>query len=135
MSDSAAGSPMADAIRILLVSNDLMSASRIEGLARSLGARLETLRSPDAQPDGGPFDLVLLDLQACTGDAGGLVERVRALLEPRTAQAGTPVRIIAFGPHVHHQRLEEARSAGVTMAVSRGELLGDFASLVERGRR
>ena len=66
--------------RILLVSPDLLSTSRIAGLARDAGGRLETLRSLEDQPPEGPFQLVLLDLQAVAGDPAVLVSRVLATL-------------------------------------------------------
>jgi hypothetical protein len=118
--------------QILLVSPDLMSTSRIAGLARSANARLETLRSLDETPKSGPFAIALIDLQALDGDAAVLVSRVRAILETLPAQADAPFRLIAFGPHVHKQRLEDATAAGADAAVSRGELLGGFAGLINR---
>ena len=118
--------------QILLVSPDLMSTSRIAGLARSANAHLETLRSLDETPKRGPFAIALIDLQALDGDAAVLVSRVRAILETLPAQADAPFRLIAFGPHVHKQRLEDATAAGADAAVSRGELLGGFAGLINR---
>lgn len=118
--------------QILLVSPDLMSTSRIAGLARSVTARVETLRSLDDTPTGGPFAIALIDLQALAGDAAVIVSRVRAILETLPAQADAPFRLIAYGPHVHKQRLEDATAAGADAAVSRGELLGSFAGLINR---
>jgi hypothetical protein len=118
--------------QILLVSPDLMSTSRIAGLARSADARVETLRSLDETPKGGPFAIALIDLQALEGDAAVIVARVRAILETLPVQGETPFRLIAYGPHVHKQRLEDATAAGADAAVSRGELLGGFAGLINR---
>ncbi len=42
------------------------------------------------------------------------------------------MKLIAFGPHVHKQRLDDAVAAGVDEAVSRGELLGGFPALLRR---
>jgi len=47
-------------------------------------------------------------------------------------QASTAARLIAFGPHVHRQRLDDALAAGADEAISRGELLGSFPALVRR---
>ena len=122
--------------RILLVSPDLMAASRLAGLARGR-AEIHTLRSlDDAIPDG-PHDLVLLDLQAVTGDPAVLVPRIRELaaVPQPPGDAGDPgrrTRVVAFGPHVAKQLLEAARAAGADDVVSRGELLGGFAALVDR---
>ncbi|MFM7034558.1 MAG: hypothetical protein ACKOYJ_05100 [Planctomycetia bacterium] len=117
---------------ILLISSDLMVASRIDGLARSAGARLETLASLQSEPHTGPFDIVLLDLQSLAGDAGTIVGLARSMLDQLPAQAAAPAKVIAFGPHVHKQRLDDATAAGATLAVSRGELLGDFAGVIAR---
>jgi hypothetical protein len=123
---------MTGGIRILLVSPDLMATSRIAGLGRAADCAVETLRSLDGSPQGGPYDLVLLDLQAVAGDPAVLVSRIRGLVEAAAGQAGRPFRLVAFGPHVAKQRLDEARAAGADDAVSRGELLGSFPALVRR---
>ena len=123
---------MTDPIRILLVSPDLLSTSRIAGLARPLPAQLETLRSLDHAVPGGPHDLMLLDLQTVTGDPAVLVTRVRGLIEAQRAASGKDARLVAFGPHVAKERLAQAQAAGADAVVSRGELLGGFATLVNR---
>lgn len=123
---------MTEAVQILLVSPDLLSTSRIAGLAKELPARLETLRSLDGEPHGGPFDLVLVDLQAVPGDPAVVVSRLLALVEKQRTATGRGARLIAFGPHVAKDRLAEAQAAGADAAVSRGELLGGFAAVVRR---
>ena len=69
--------------RILLVSPDLLSTSRIAGLARQEGGSLETLRSLDDPLPGGPYALVLLDLQSVLGDPAVVFAKLRAKLEPQ----------------------------------------------------
>lgn len=118
--------------RILLVSPDLLSTSRIAGLAREAAAGLETLRTIDGPLPGGPYDLVLLDLQALGDDPAVLVTRVRALLAGQPAEPGRETRLVAFGPHVAKQRLDLARDAGADAAISRGELLGGFPAILKR---
>lgn len=115
---------------ILLVSPDLMATSRVAALAREVGGAVETLRDLDQSPRGGPYAVVLVDLQAVTGDPAVIVARVRAALE-RAPAAGSP-RLVAFGPHVARQRLDDALTAGCDDAVSRGELLGAFGALMRR---
>jgi len=126
------GAPQPAGPRILLVTPDLLSTSRIAGLARDAAARLETLRSPDGPLPGGPYDLVLLDLQALAGDPAVLVTRVRALLAGEPSETGREARLVAFGPHVAKQRLDLARDAGADAAISRGELLGGFPAILKR---
>lgn len=123
---------MSDELRILLVSPDLLSTSRIAALARPLAARVETLRSLDDEPHDGPFDLVLLDLQSLTGDAAVIVARAVKLVERQVDGTGRTAKLVAFGPHVHKERLTDAVAAGADAAVSRGELLGSFPGLVKR---
>jgi len=121
-----------DGPQILLVSPDLLSTSRIAGLAREAGGRLETLRSLDDPLPGGPYDLVLLDLQTVRGDPAALVTRVLAILEPQRTQTGKAARLVAFGPHVAKDRLDQAQAAGADASVSRGEILGGFPAIVKR---
>lgn len=117
--------------RILLISPDLMAASRLDGLVRDCGGRLATVRSLEAALPEGSHDLLLLDLQA-GGDPAALVAACRGLVQAQRAGAGPAARVVAFGPHVAKDRLEQATAAGADAAVSRGELLGDFRSLVSR---
>lgn len=123
---------MTDEMRILLVSPDLLSTSRIAALARPLPARVETLRSLDDEPREGPFDLILLDLQSLAGDAAVIVARAVKLVEKQVADAGRAPKLVAFGPHVQKERLADAVAAGADAAVSRGELLGSFPGLIKR---
>jgi hypothetical protein len=79
---------VADDLKILLVSPDLLSTSRLAALARPLPARMETLRSLDDEPRDGPFDLVLLDLQSLPGDAAVIVARAVKLVERQADATG-----------------------------------------------
>jgi len=121
-----------DGPQILLVSPDLLSTSRLVGLAREAGGRMETLRSLDDPLPGGPYDLVLLDLQAVIGDPAVLVTRVRGIIESQPTPTGKTSRLVAFGPHVAKNRLDQAKAAGADAAVSRGELLGGFSAILSR---
>ena len=119
---------------ILLVSPDLLSTSRLAGLTRQEGGRLETLRSLDGELPGASYDLVLLDLQPLADDPAVIVTRLKARLEALRTASGRPVPLVAFGPHVAHERLEQAVAAGADAAVSRGELLGGFPAILRRFR-
>jgi len=124
-----------DDLRILLVSPDLMATSRVAALGREHGARVETLRTLDGPAPEGPCDVVLLDLQGVPGDAAVIVSRLRAVVgEPQGDARATLPRLVAFGPHVARQRLDDAVAAGADEAISRGELLGSFPALVRRWR-
>ena len=118
-------------LKILLISPDLMSTSKLAGLAKEAGGLLETLRNLSEQPRSKQYDLVLLDIQAFQEDPAVLVAKVRFLLDS-ISQKGGSMKLIAFGPHVHKQRLDDAVAAGVDEAVSRGELFGGFPALLRR---
>ena len=124
---------MPAAPRILLVSPDLMVTSRVAALAREAGGTVETLRSPDQAPPSATYDLVLLDLQSVPGDATMIVAQTHAIISrfDRESSDG-PVRLVAFGPHVAKQRLDDAKAAGADAVVSRGELLGSFPAIIRR---
>lgn len=129
-----------DDLRILLVSPDLMATSRVAALGREHGARVETLRSLDGPAPDGPCDVVLLDLQGVPGDAAVIVSQLRSVVGELQGDArgdsarATLPRLVAFGPHVARQRLDDAVAAGADEAISRGELLGSFPALVRRWR-
>ena len=118
-------------LSILLVTSDLMVSSRIAGRATALPATVETV-GPAAAPRGGPFDLIVVDLQTAGRGAAELVSRARDLA---AAQAELrPARIVAFGPHVAVDRLAEAKAAGADLVVTRGEAIESLAAVVERVR-
>lgn len=123
---------MPDPARILLVSPDLMVASRIAGLAAGCGATLDTVAGLDSPLPGTGYRIAILDLQGLRGDAAEIVERARAQLATLGPWEGADPALVAFGPHVAVDRLAAARAAGANDVVSRGELLGTFAAVVAR---
>jgi len=125
---------MADAITILLLSPDLMVSSRIAGLATAIPATILTLAPAAAAPRGGPFAVIVVDLQVNGQSATALLERAKGVRDGQTAAGGQRAAIIAFGPHVAVDRLTEAATAGADLVVSRGELLGALPAVVERVR-
>lgn len=107
---------------IVLVSGDLMIGSRLAGVVQGCGGRLVTRRTT-TDADAASHDLAILDLQSIAADPAAAVAAARS--------AGAR-RVVAFGPHVDHVRLEAARRGGADDVVSRGELLGSFPSLLAR---
>jgi Mce-associated membrane protein len=55
-----------------------------------------------------------------------------ASIEAQRAASAKDSKLVAFGPHVAKERLAQAQAAGADAVVSRGELLGGFATLVRR---
>ncbi len=100
---------------VLLVSNDLMVSSMLEGVTRISGDALQTT-PPASAADQAAADLpglVVIDLSSPIPDVGELVAALR--------DAAPQAKLIAFGPHVHTLKLEAARTAGCDRVMSRGE--------------
>jgi len=108
--------------RILLVSSDLLASSRLAGVARATGDTLD-VASPAGFPDATDYDLVLVDIQACPEPAAVIA---------RSRSAAPTGRVLAFGPHVWKDRLEQAVQAGADAAVTRGEVLEGLATILAR---
>lgn len=110
---------------VVLLSGDLAVFSRVEGAGRSIG---ETVRQATAGPQAvercasESARLLLVDLSTSGINVGELVAQLKASI--------APPRIIAFGPHVHEQRLAEAQSAGCDLVVSRGQFFAQIDSLL-----
>ena len=118
-------------LSILLVTSDLMVASRIAGAAGPIPATVESI-GPAADPKGGPYDVIVVDLQTAGRGATELVSRVKTIA---AAQAHLrPAKIVAFGPHVAIDRLAEAQAAGADLVVTRGEALQSLPAVVNRVR-
>lgn len=115
-------------LRILLVSPDLMVGSRLAGLARAAGATFEQRHAAGGAAAG--FDIVILDLQGLPAGPAATIAGLRAAGADDAA-----CKLVAFGPHVATALLEEAREAGADAVVSRGEILGSFAAVLDRVRR
>ncbi|HEX4146004.1 MAG TPA: hypothetical protein VHY91_21060 [Pirellulales bacterium] len=101
----------------VLLSTDLLGASKIAGAAQRAGCTLATAASVAAlmaRIAAAPAHLVVIDLGTTRDDLAGLVGALRALPEP-------PAAVLAFGPHVHEQRLQSARDAGCDAVLSRGQ--------------
>lgn len=113
---------------LLLVSRDLMFASRIESAAARLGARCDTV--DDAAQAGTKLADAKYSLMICDLTAPGPVADLIAAL-PDAADEGRP-RVIAFGPHVQTARLEEARAAGCDEVLTRGRFDATLDEILQR---
>ena len=100
---------------LLVITNDLMAAAPIEHTARQLNAACRVTRLDQAIDIGPtePVDLVVLDLNA--------VDQVVDAVEQLRATIDSKVPIVAFGPHVHDQKLDAARDAGCARVLTRGQ--------------
>ena len=99
----------------LLLTSDLMFASKASAAAARTGGQLQTAMSPAALVDkatGGP-SLIVLDLTMAALNLADVVPQLR------TAAPGAT--IIAYGPHVQEDRLAAAQAAGCDQVLTRGQ--------------
>jgi CheY-like chemotaxis protein len=112
----------------LLLTGDLMVVSRVEGAATRTGLKVHTLSSVEQAIEHlarEPAAVLLVDLASQSADVRELVDQVRCAGSARSY-------IIAFGPHVHEERLNAARQAGCDQVVSRGQFLMQLDAILER---
>ena len=105
----------------LLLSDDLLFASRISGTAERLGLTVHVQRTPEAllkQAAEEPPTCVLIDLHI----PGLVIEEVVRQLKSQT----TPPRIIAYGSHVDTATLKRAREAGCDRVLPRSQFVEEL---------
>jgi DNA-binding response OmpR family regulator len=113
-------------MRVVLVSSDLMSVSRIEGAAVTVGATVRVASSIAAAQElirREPVDLLLIDLALPLPELESFVAQVKQ-------ESATAPRVLAYGPHVHEDRLAAARAAGCDAVMSRGQFFGQVDKLL-----
>jgi CheY-like chemotaxis protein len=111
---------------VLLVSRDLMGASRVEGAARLAGVEFRMVGSVDDAIEfcaTTPVSLVMVDLTLAGLDVAVLVERLKCRETITTT-------IVAYGPHVHEAALEAAKSAGCDQVLSRGQFISQVDAII-----
>jgi len=117
-------------MRGLYFTNDLMFSSRILSAAQSAGWSLSTVMSLAALADqlvGDPIGLVIIDLASPGAEVASIASQVRAVWPQ--------ARIVAYGPHVDHARLEAAARDGCDQVYSRGQFMQDFPRLLDETLR
>jgi DNA-binding NtrC family response regulator len=111
---------------VVLLSGDLMGASRIEGAARLAGVDYQMIGSVDAAVDccaARPVALVMVDLATSRLDVASLVERLKGRTDNVPA-------IVAYGPHVHEAVLDAAKAAGCDQVLSRGQFMSQAGAII-----
>ncbi len=111
-------------MKLLLLSNDLMIGSCVEGAARQHGLTMVTVRDQQSAVDAasvGDCRVLIVDLRLPGLSVGDLVESVKEHLT-----------IVACAPHVHEERLAAARDAGCDAVVTRGQLDRGLGELLEK---
>jgi len=114
-SDDAAAS-------VLMLSGDLMFASRVRGAAEAAGYRFQL--SGDLPADASSAAWIVVDLATRSSVVPGLAQRCQAVCPQ--------ARIIAYGPHVQVERLETARASGIPTVVTRGQFDRSLSTLFGR---
>jgi DNA-binding NarL/FixJ family response regulator len=112
----------------LVLISDLVMQSHVRGAAARAGTQLEIAGTTDALLEkAGSIRpaLVILDLSHPGWDPRELVPRLKAVLPAGAA-------IVAFGPHVHRQRLEAATEAGCDRVISRGQFHAQVVEILKR---
>ncbi len=114
---------------VLVLTSDLAVASFVRGAIAQSGGECGVALDADslfkklAESVEPPLVIVNLETR-------GLV--IAELLTLLNAAAVPPSAVIAFGPHVHEERLQAARDAGCTEVVSKGKFHAQAAELIAR---
>jgi CheY-like chemotaxis protein len=107
----------------LLLSDDLIFASRITGTARHLGLRVDQVRSPAVLREycyKQPPRCIIVDLANTGLDIDDLIGWLRGHC--------TPVpRVVAYGSHVDAATLDRARQAGCDPVWPRSKFVAELA--------
>jgi CheY-like chemotaxis protein len=112
--------------QIALLSNDLMFPSAVAGVAAQFDAKLHVVGSVaelTALCEKVPLALAILDLAARGFDVADVVAQLRQ-------STASPTAIVAYGPHVHAEKLAAARAAGCDEVVTRGQFHGAMAEVI-----
>ncbi|HVS36620.1 MAG TPA: hypothetical protein VMS17_13745 [Gemmataceae bacterium] len=116
----------------LLLSDDLIFASRVAGAARAAGGEVRQVRSADALPElvrQLQARCVIVDIAFPGLDLADLMRRL--------GEAGAP-RVVAYGPHVDADALRAAQAAGCDPVLPRSKFVENLPRDLEgwlSGRR
>jgi hypothetical protein len=111
---------------VLLLSGDLLFASRFHAAAAQAGIESQGALSASqvvAAVERGGVSGLCVDLEAGGLEIAGLVADVKSR---------GPIQIVAYGPHVHEERLAAALAAGCDQVLSRGQFDRSLPELLQR---
>jgi hypothetical protein len=115
-------------LTVVLVSRELLFASRIAGAAERLGVDLVRVDDPAGLPAPSNVSLVLVDWAAREPNWG---EQLAGWCAQSTV-SGAP-RAVLFGPHTDLEAHAAARAAGLGPMWARSRLLAELPGLLSRG--
>jgi CheY-like chemotaxis protein len=111
---------------VVLLANDLMVVSRLQSAATQVGAHIHSAAGGNQALqlcENKNARLLVIDL-ATPGLELDFVQQMKA-----GPARGT--RVIAFGPHVHKERLAAARDAGCDLVLSRGQFFNEVEAILK----
>ena len=107
---------------VLMLSGDLMFCSRVKSAAERFGKRFRISgRLPDDDVES--IDFVIVDLST----RSGLIPEIVGQCAERCPDA----RLLAYGPHVHVDRLKAAREAGISPVLTNGQFDASLSTLFQ----
>jgi DNA-binding response OmpR family regulator len=115
-------------MKTILITADLMTASQVAAAAGDAGVELLTAESAaQAVSMASENDLacVILDLSTPALDVANVVVQMK--------EQQPPARVIAFGPHVHVEKLKAARTAGCDEVLTRGQFYEQMRQVLQSG--
>lgn len=112
---------------IVYLTNDLMFSSRVAGAAKAAGVDVRVVGSVASLLDSLSNEgirLVILDLTLPSLDPTTVLPEIRS--------AAANVSVIAYGPHVHEQKLAAAKDAGCDQVLSKGQFSSSITNLIDQ---
>lgn len=111
---------------VILLTSDLMVVSHVQGAAAQAGSAMQVAANAEqaaALAQTSEARLLIIDLATPALDLAALVTRCKERLPAAP-------RIVAFGAHVHEERLAKAREAGCDDVMSRGQFFSQAGAIV-----
>lgn len=105
---------------VAMLTGDLLFASKVKSVAQSAGWTFYMGGNLPAS-DTDKIQIVILDLSTRSGLINKIVDQCSA--------ACPDARLIAFGPHVHVDKLKAAREAGIPTVLTNGQFDAGMAGL------
>lgn len=116
---------------VILITEDLAVLSRVEGAAQTCGLPLRSFAGVTQTLADGSWDetvkLLIVDLATPSLNLKDLMDSLSHI-------SSTRPRVVAFGPHVHTERLTAARDAGCDEVMSRGEFFARIGKIMQTQR-
>jgi DNA-binding NarL/FixJ family response regulator len=110
---------------VVVLTSDIACGSQVAAAAKAAGATCSTALGPKSLAEKAPgCSLVMIDLTTPGLDIAAVAQSLRAL--------NPPPRIVAFGPHVHEERLQAAADAGCDVVLSRGQFYREAEQLIRQ---